>query len=74
MNVRRQVVFRKRSIDTGPYCAVFEPNRMNVMTQIDPEKGRSVCVVGITPERPAEFVIFRIGQKPIRPSDSWLRV
>jgi hypothetical protein len=32
------------------------------MTQDDLDNGRLVCVVGVAPVRPAEFVIFRIGQ------------
>jgi phage tail sheath protein FI len=32
------------------------------MTQDDINNGRLVCVVGIAPIRPAEFVIIRIGQ------------
>ncbi len=32
------------------------------MTQNDLDNGRLICLVGIAPLRPAEFVIFRIGQ------------
>jgi uncharacterized protein len=32
------------------------------MTQNDLDNGRLVCVVGVAPSRPAEFVIIRIGQ------------
>jgi hypothetical protein len=32
------------------------------MTQNDLDNGRLVCDIGIAPVRPAEFVIFRIGQ------------
>ena len=32
------------------------------MTQDDIDNGRLVVLVGIAPLRPAEFVIFRIGQ------------
>ncbi len=32
------------------------------MTQSDLDHGRLVCEVGVAPTRPAEFVIFRIGQ------------
>ena len=34
----------------------------SVMTQDDMLNGRLVCEVGVAPTRPAEFVIFRIGQ------------
>ena len=32
-----------------------------VMTQDDLDNGRLVCLVGLAPVRPAEFVLFRIG-------------
>jgi phage tail sheath protein FI len=32
------------------------------MTQDDIDNGRLVCLIGIAPANPAEFVIFRIGQ------------
>jgi len=32
------------------------------MTQDDIDNGRLVCTIGVAPVRPAEFVIFRIGQ------------
>jgi phage tail sheath protein FI len=32
------------------------------MTQADLENGRLICVIGVAPLEPAEFVIFRIGQ------------
>lgn len=32
------------------------------MTQTDIDNGRLICVIGIAPVKPAEFVIFRIGQ------------
>jgi 2-haloacid dehalogenase len=32
------------------------------MTQDDIDNGRLVCLVGVAPMRPAEFVLFRIGQ------------
>lgn len=33
------------------------------MTQNDLDNGRLVCLIGVAPLRPAEYVIFRIGQK-----------
>ena len=33
------------------------------MTQNDLDNGRLVCEVGVAALKPAEFVIFRIGQK-----------
>ena len=35
----------------------------NTMTQGDIDAGRLICVIGIAPTKPAEFVIFRITQK-----------
>lgn len=35
----------------------------NTMSQDDIDNGRLVCVIGIAPVKPAEFVIFRISQK-----------
>lgn len=35
----------------------------NTMTQDDIDNGRLICVIGIAPVKPAEFVIFRITQK-----------
>jgi hypothetical protein len=33
------------------------------MTQDDIDHGRLVLLVGVAPEKPAEFVLFRIGQR-----------
>jgi phage tail sheath protein FI len=35
----------------------------STMTQNDLDHGRLICSIGVAPYRPAEFVIFRIGQK-----------
>ena len=35
------------------------------MTQDDIDNGRLIYLIGIAPVKPAEFVIFRIGQKTI---------
>jgi Bacteriophage tail sheath protein len=32
------------------------------MTQNDIDNGRLICLVGVAAVRPAEFVIFRVGQ------------
>jgi hypothetical protein len=37
----------------------------STMTQDDIDNGRLICVIGIAPVKPAEFVIFRIQQKTI---------
>ena len=47
---------------TTPGDAFFVRCDRSTMTQDDLEKGRLVCLVGVAPVRPAEFVIFRVGQ------------
>jgi phage tail sheath protein FI len=37
------------------------------MTEDDIANGRLICVVGVAPVFPAEFVIFRIQQKTSQP-------
>ncbi len=46
-----------------PEQAFFVRCDRSTMTQNDLDNGRLVCVIGVAPLRPAEFVIFRIGQK-----------
>jgi hypothetical protein len=45
-----------------PEEAFFVRCDRTTMTQDDLNNGRLICVIGIAPTRPAEFVIFRIGQ------------
>ncbi len=45
-----------------PEKAFFVKCDRTTMTQNDLDNGRLVCKIGIAPLRPAEFVIFRIGQ------------
>jgi len=45
-----------------PEKAYFVRCDRTTMTQNDLDNGRLVCLVGVAPLRPAEFVIFRIGQ------------
>jgi phage tail sheath protein FI len=45
-----------------PEKAFFVRCDQSTMTQNDLDNGRLICLVGIAPVRPAEFVIFRIGQ------------
>jgi phage tail sheath protein FI len=45
-----------------PEQAFFVRCDLTTMTQNDLDNGRLVCLVGVAPVRPAEFVIFRIGQ------------
>lgn len=46
-----------------PEEAFFVRCDRTTMTQNDLDVGRMICLVGVAPLKPAEFVIFRIGQK-----------
>ena len=48
---------------TKPEEAFFVRCDRTTMTQNDIDNGRMICLIGVAPLRPAEFVIFRIGQK-----------
>ncbi|HEY6389812.1 MAG TPA: phage tail sheath subtilisin-like domain-containing protein, partial [Bryobacteraceae bacterium] len=68
-NVRRTVSdFLLNEWQTGallgekPEKAYFVRCDRSTMTQNDLDNGRLVCLVGVAPLRPAEYVIFRIGQ------------
>jgi hypothetical protein len=50
-------------LGSKPSEAYFVRCDRSTMTQNDLDNGRLVCLVGVAPLRPAEFVIFRIGQK-----------
>jgi phage tail sheath protein FI len=45
-----------------PERSYFVKCDRSTMTQNDLDNGRLICLVGVAPLRPAEFVIFRIGQ------------
>ena len=45
-----------------PEKAFFVRCDRSTMTQNDLDNGRLVCLIGVAPLRPAEFVIFRVGQ------------
>jgi Bacteriophage tail sheath protein len=47
---------------TKPEEAYFVRCDRTTMTQNDLDNGRLTCLIGVAPIRPAEFVIFRIGQ------------
>jgi phage tail sheath protein FI len=55
-------------LGTTPKEAYFVACDRSTMTQNDLDNGRLVCLVGVAPLRPAEFVIFRIGQKTLEPA------
>lgn len=46
-----------------PGEAFFVKIGRDTMTQDDIDNGRLVCVIGVAPVKPAEFVIFKIGQQ-----------
>lgn len=52
-----------RLLGSTPKEAYFVRCDRSTMTQNDIDNGRMVCVVGVAALTPAEFVIFRIGQK-----------
>lgn len=47
---------------TTPEEAFFVKCDRTTMTQSDIDNGRLICVIGVAPVKPAEFVIFRIAQ------------
>jgi hypothetical protein len=49
-------------IGGDPKKAYFVRCDRSTMTQNDIDNGRLICLIGVAPVRPAEFVIFRIGQ------------
>jgi phage tail sheath protein FI len=52
-------------LGSTPDEAFFVRCDRSTMTQNDLDNGRLVCLIGVAPLRPAEFVIFRIGQKTL---------
>jgi len=49
-------------VGAKPEEAFFVRCDRTTMTQNDLDNGRMICLVGIAPSRPAEYVIFRVGQ------------
>ena len=49
-------------LGSKPAEAYFVRCDRTTMTQNDLDNGRLVCLIGVAPVKPAEFVIFRIGQ------------
>ena len=49
-------------LGTKPEEAFFVRCDRTTMTQNDLDNGRLICLIGVAPTNPAEFVIFRIGQ------------
>jgi uncharacterized protein len=50
-------------LGTTPKEAFFVRCDRTTMTQNDLDNGRLICLIGVAAIKPAEFVIFRIGQK-----------
>lgn len=50
-------------LGAAPEEAYFVRCDRSTMTQNDLDNGRLICEIGVAPLKPAEFVIFRIGQK-----------
>ena len=50
-------------LGANPQEAFFVRCDRSTMTQNDLDNGRMICLIGVAPLKPAEFVIFRIGQK-----------
>jgi phage tail sheath protein FI len=50
-------------LGSTPEAAFFVRCDRSTMTQNDLDNGRLICEIGVAPLKPAEFVIFRIGQK-----------
>jgi phage tail sheath protein FI len=55
---------------TKPDEAFFVKCDRTTMTQDDIDNGRLICLIGIAPVKPAEFVIFRIQQKTLDTTSS----
>lgn len=55
---------------TTPEEAFFVKVDRSTMTQDDIDNGRLICLIGIAPVKPAEFVIFRIQQKTLEANPS----
>jgi phage tail sheath protein FI len=55
---------------TAPDEAFFVKVDRTTMTQDDIDNGRLICLIGIAPVKPAEFVIFRIQQKTLEANPS----
>jgi hypothetical protein len=50
---------------TTPEEAFFVRCDRTTMTQDDIDNGKLICLIGVAPVKPAEFVIFRISQKTV---------
>ena len=55
-------VWRAGPAGARPEDAFFVRCDRTTMSQSDLDNGRLICLIGVAPTKPAEFVIFRIGQ------------
>ena len=55
---------------SAPEEAFFVNIGHDTMTQDDIDNGRLICVVGVAPVKPAEFVIFRLSQRTADSADA----
>ena len=63
-------VWRNGALEgTKPEEAFFVNCDRTTMTQADIDNGRLICVIGVAPVKPAEFVIIRIGLKTAEAED-----
>ncbi len=61
-----RVVWRNGALEgTSEEQAFFVRCDRTTMTQADIDNGRLICVIGVAPVKPAEFVIIRIGLKTV---------
>lgn len=64
IDVFLNTVWRSGALAGGsPAEAFFVDVGRSTMSQDDIDNGRLICVIGVSPVKPAEFVIFRITQK-----------
>ena len=64
------LVWRNGGLEgTKPEEAYFVKCDRTTMTQTDIDSGRLICIVGVAPVKPAEFVIVRIGLWTARADD-----
>ena len=56
-------------LGSKPEQAFFVRCDRSTMTQNDLDNGRLICLIGVAAVKPAEFVIFRIGQKTADAAD-----
>lgn len=64
ISVFLNTLWRDGSLAGGsPEEAFFVDIGRSTMTQDDIDNGRLICIIGVAPVKPAEFVIFRITQK-----------